>query len=158
MKWLYSLIIFMVFTGGVAAGHQWRDQSARLEQLQYEKEYNAALAQAQQQARQREQSLQRQLELLSDQTQQQLDEVITLERAVADNRVRELVQQYAAGNRTGTDSPTANGCQTERTRARMLAELLTELNELATIFAAEADRNKIAGKACEAAYVAVSIK
>jgi len=149
MKWLYSLIIFMVFTGGVAAGHQWRDQSARLEQLQYEKE---------QQARQREQSLQRQLELLSDQTQQQLDEVITLERAVADNRVRELVQQYAAGNRTGTHSPTANGCQTERTRARMLAELLTELNELATVFAAEADRNKIAGKACEAAYVAVSIK
>jgi len=155
MKSLYVLIILAVFSGGIAAGYQWRDQAAHLEQIQRESHYNAALAQAQHHARQREQSLQKHMELVTHDAQKQVDEVISLERAAADSRVRELAHTYAAGSRTGTDSSTASGCHAERKRAALLAELLTELDELSAVFATQADRNRISGKACEAAYMAL---
>jgi len=74
-----------------------------------------------------------------------------MERAAADSRVRELTARYAAGSNR-SHSPTADRCQTERTRAAVLAELLEELDELAAVFASEADRRSIAGLACEKAY------
>jgi len=156
MKSVYVLIILAAFIGGAAAGYQWRNQRAYLEQVQREKDYTTALAQAQHQARQREHLLQKEMDVLTHDAQKQLDAVIHLERAAADSRVRELAQQYAAGYRTGNTSTATSGCHAERKRAGMLAELLTELDELAAVFATEADRNRISGKACEAAYAAIS--
>jgi len=155
MKSLYLLIIFFVFSSGITVGYQWRNQRAYLEKIQYEKDYNAAFMRATQQAREREQSLQKQMDVLTDETQQQLAEITALERAAADSRVRELAKTYAASHQTGADSSVTAHCQTERHRAAVLADLLAELDQLAEQFAATADRNRITGKACEAAYTAI---
>jgi len=133
-------------------GWQLRAITAARDVLNIQAEYAQQRAAAQQQARQREHVLQQKIEEIQHETQQQLAEIAVMERVAADNRVRELVQQYAAGNRTGTDSISSDRCQTERTRAAVLAELLGELDELAAVFAFEADRRRVAGLACEKAY------
>jgi len=56
-----------------------------------------------------------------------LAEISAIERAAADNRMRELTAEYAASAKR-SHSPVANGCQTERQRAAVLAELLVELS------------------------------
>jgi len=139
------------FTGGWQA-REWRAQRV-LAQIQTD--YAQQLVAAQQQARQREQVLQQQMEVLQHETQQQLAEITALERTAADSRVRELAKTYAVGHRTGADSAAATHCQTERNRAAMLAELFAELDQLAAVFAATADRNRIRGLACEKAYTAL---
>jgi len=156
VKSVYSVIILIILSSGAAIGYQWRDQQAKLDNIQRERDYQSALIEAAQRAKQREQLLQNQMELLSNEAQQQLDEVITAERAAADSRVRELAKNYAAGGAAAKHSSVADGCQTERKRAAVLAELLAELNDLATVFATEADRNRISGLACEQAYLLIS--
>jgi len=76
------------------------------------------------------------------------------ERTAVDNRLRELAQEYARHRPAGTNPTPAASCETERTRAAVLADLLGEADQLAQQFATEADRNRLAGKACESAYEA----
>jgi len=45
-----------------------------------------------------------------------------------------------------------NHCQAADAAIRMFAELLGALDETAEVYAAEADRRRIAGLACEASY------
>jgi len=135
-----------------AGGWQGRSHLAQHEQTQIHAIHLQQQAAAQQQARQREQVLQQKMEVLQHETQQQLAEISALERAAADSRVRELAKTYAAGHRTASDSAVAAHCPAERKRARVLAELFAELDQLAAVFATEADRNRIRGLACENAY------
>jgi len=128
VKFVYSLIIFLILSSGAAIGYQWRDQQAKLENIQRERDYQAAFIQATQQAKQREQLLHNQMALLTDEAQKQLDDVITAERAAADSRVRELAKEYAAGGAAGKYSSITDNCQTERQRAAVLAELLADLS------------------------------
>jgi len=151
MKYALTLALVAV---SVAGGWQLRAITAARDLLNIQAEYAQNLAAAQQQASQREHVLQRKIEEIQHETQQQLADIIAIERVAADSRVRELAQQYAAGANY-SHSPTADRCQAERTRAAVLAELLGELDELAAVFASEADRRSIAGLACEKAYKAV---
>jgi len=146
------MVAIALLTASFYGGWQLRALKAQRDGLHMQAEYAQQRAAAQQQARQREHVLQQKMEEIQHETQQQLAEITIIERAAADSRVRELAKQYAAGNRTGTDSTSSDRCQTERTRAAVLAELLGELDELAAVFASEADRRRIAGLACEKAY------
>gem|GEM_PF-136248 len=136
-----SIVAIVLLTACFYGGWQLRDVSAQSEQAQIQADRAQQLAAAQQQARQREQVLQQQMEVLQHETQQQLAEISALERTAADNRVRELSAKYAAGSNR-SHSPAPSDCQTERQRAAVLAELLAELDQLATVFATEADRNR----------------
>jgi len=142
----------VLLTASFTGGWQLRAIQAQRDLLTIQADYAQQQTAAQQQARQREQHLQQQMEVLQHETQQKLVEITALERAAADSRVRELAQNYATGHRTGADSSAATHCQTERNRARVLAELFAELDQLAAVFATEADRNRIRGLACEKAY------
>lgn len=54
--------------------------------------------------------------------------------------------------RVGADTGTAAECEAARAASGVLAQLLGEADELAGIFAESADRSRIAGSVCEAAY------
>lgn len=54
--------------------------------------------------------------------------------------------------RISADTGTAAECEAARAASGVLAELLGEADELAGIFAESADRSRIAGSVCEAAY------
>jgi len=149
----YALILVLTAAAFIA-GWQLRDGQAQRAMTHIQAIHLQQQAAAQQRARQREQVLQQKMEVLQHETQQQLAEISAIERTAADNRVRQLVAEYAAGAKR-SHSPVADGCQTERTRATVLAELLAELDQLAHQFAATADRNRISGLACEKAYKTV---
>jgi len=136
----------------------WKIQSWRLE-AQIAALHNAhaqALAAAEQTARAIEHQRLQDLERLSDETEQKLAAVVVAERAAADERVRSVSARYAARARsTPADTAVTRQCEASDAAARVLAELLGELDELAQGYAREADRSRIAGLACEAAFDAV---
>ena len=65
-------------------------------------------------------------------------------------RMRERLDDISG--RVGADTGTAAECEAARKASGVLAQLLGEADELAGIFAESADRSRIAGRACEAAY------
>jgi len=143
---LLSLAFLAVFLTGAAIGFKWRDNTAKLHESREQQRYTAALNDALDKARRQEQTLYAQMEALSRDTEKQLEAVAAAERAAFDSRLRDLAQQYAH-RPARTNPPTAANCQTERTRAAVLAELLGEADQLAEQFATEADRNRLAGLA-----------
>jgi len=149
-----SLAFLAVFSIGAALGYKWRDNTAKLAESQQAQRYTQALNEALDRARRQEQSLYAQMEALTRDTEKQLEAVAAAERAAFDSRLRDLAQQYAH-RPARTNPPTAANCQTERTRAAVLAELLGEADQLAEQFATEADQRRLAGLACERAYEAV---
>jgi len=149
------LVAIVLLTTSFCGGWQLRAIQAQRDVLAMQAKQARQLAAAQQRARQREQVLQQKMQVLQHETERQLAEIRDIERAAADSRVRKLAQNYAAGHRTSADSSAPTHCQTERNRAAVLADLFAELDELAQQFAATADRNRITGKACEAAYTAI---
>jgi len=148
-----SLAFLALFLTGATIGYKWRDNTAKLHESREQQRYTAALNEALERARQQEQSLYAQMEALTRDTEKQLQDLATAERAAADSRLRELAQQYAHRPARANPAPAAS-CETERTRAAVLADLLGEADQLAQQFATEADRNRLAGKACENAYEA----
>lgn len=116
-------------------------------------EYMIAVAHAEGRARQIEHELTQQMEIRDRETQEQLEQVALAERRAADERVRQSAQEYAARYRRDTALASAAAeRQAADTAIRMFAELLSQTDDLAGIYAAEADRRRIAGLACEAAY------
>lgn len=65
-------------------------------------------------------------------------------------RMREKLDDISG--RVGADTATAAECEAARAASGLLAQLLGEADELAGIFAESADRSRIAGSVCEAAY------
>lgn len=116
-------------------------------------EYMIAVAHAEGRARQIEHELTQQMEIRDRETQEQLEQVALAERRAADERVRQSAQEYAARYRRDTALASAAAeRQAADTAIRMFAELLSQTDDLAGIYAAEADRRRVAGLACEAAY------
>jgi len=150
-----SVVFALLFTLGAALGYKWRDNTAKLAESQQAQRYTQALNEALDRARRQEQSLYTQMEALSRDAEKQLQDLAASERAAADNRLRDLAAQYARRSPARTNPPAAASCEAERTRARVLAQLLGEADQLAEHFATEADRNRLAGLACERAYEAV---
>jgi len=146
----YALILTVIALS-FAGGWQVRAIQAQRDVAQLQNDYTEQRAATQQQARQREQVLQQEIETIQHDTQHQLAEITAFERTAADHRVRELTARYAAGSNR-SHSPVTDRCPAERARTNVLAELLTELDQLAQQFAVTADRNRISGLACEKAY------
>lgn len=116
-------------------------------------EYMIAVAHAEGRARQIEHELTQQMEIRDRETLEQLEQVAIAERRAADERVRQSAQEYAARYRRDTALASAAAeRQAADTAIRMFAELLSQTDDLAGIYAAEADRRRVAGFACEAAY------
>lgn len=116
-------------------------------------EYMIAVAHAEGRARQIEHELTQQMEVRDRETLEQLEQVALAERRAADERVRQSAQEYAARYRRDTALASAAAeRQAADTAIRMFAELLSQTDDLAGVYAAEADRRRIAGLACEAAY------
>ena len=119
-------------------------------------EYMIAVAHAEGRARQIEHKLTQKMEARDRETLEQLEQVAIAERRAADERVRQSAQEYAARYRRDTALASATAeRQAADTAIRMFAELLGQADDLAGIYAAEADRRRVAGLACEAAYTDV---
>jgi len=148
-----SLAFLAAFLTGAALGYKWRDNTARLAASEEQQRYTQALNQALEKARQQEQSLYAQMEALTRDAEKQLEDLALAERTAFDNRLQALAKQYA-NSPIRTNPATAASCQAERTRATVLANLLSEADQLAQGFAREADQQRVAGLACESAYEA----
>lgn len=121
---------------------------------QAQAEYMIAVVHAEGRARQIEHELIEEMEARDRETLEQLEQLAIAERRAADERVRKSAQEYAARYRR--DTALANAAaerQAADTAIRMFAELLGGLDEAAEVYAAEADRRRVAGLTCEAAYV-----
>ncbi|TGV10784.1 DUF2514 family protein [Alcaligenaceae bacterium 429] len=104
-------------------------------------------------ARQIEHELTEAMEIRDRETQEQLEQIAITERSTADQRVRDAAKEYAARYRRDVALATAAAeREAADTAIRMFTELLGELDGLAEIYAAEADRRRVAGLACEASY------
>ncbi|OSZ41372.1 hypothetical protein BVZ31_17945 [Alcaligenes faecalis] len=117
-------------------------------------EYMIAVAHAEGRARQIEHELTEKMEARDSDTQEKLAQIALAERRAADERVRQSAEEYAARYRR--DAALASAAaerQAADTAIRMFTELLGGLDERAEVYAAEADRRRIAGLACESAYM-----
>lgn len=130
---------------------------------QYKKGYNQAqaeymisVAHAEGRARQIEHELTEEMEARDRDTQEKLAQIALAERRAADERVRQSAQEYAARYRRDTALASASAeRQAADTAIRMFAELLSQTDDLAEVYAAEADRRRVAGVACQAAYTEI---
>jgi len=141
-----------------AFGGAWKIQGWRYETriAALHSAHAQALAAAEQTARAIEHQRQQDLERLSDETEQKLAAVVVAERAAADERVRNVAARYAQRQReTAERAAPAAICTPSDAAARVLADLLGELDELAQVYAREADRSRVAGLACEAGFDAL---
>ncbi len=115
---------------------------------QAQAEYMIAVAHAEGRARQIEHELTKEMEVRDRDAQEKLAQITIAER------VRKSAEEYAARYRRDTALASAAAeRQAADTTIRMFAELLGEIDEMAEVYAAEADRRRVAGLACEAAYV-----
>src|SRR5690554_2586051 len=145
--------------GGFLVG--WQTQSWRMSgQLESEQARHAAYVARQQAASaevitsilERERTLLDQIEEISahgERVKQDLDRQLADSDAVARRLQRQLSD---LSGRIGADTGTAAECEAARKASGVLAELLGEADELAGAFAESADRNRVAGEACEAVY------
>jgi len=141
-----------------ACGWAVRDHFVQRERAQHDAARAQALADAMRNARAIEQTLTARMETLQHETEQKLVDVAAAERRAADERVRGIAAAYAARHRAAAaDAAAARQCAAAAPAADVLAELLGDLDELAQGYAAEADRRRIAGLACESAYDGVRI-
>ena len=112
-----------------------------------------AVAHVEDRARQIEHELTEEMEARDRDTQEKLTQIATAERRAADERVRKSAEEYAARYRRDTALASAAAeRQAADTAIRMFAELLGGLDEMAEIYAAEADRRRVTGLACESIY------
>lgn len=120
---------------------------------QAQAEYMIAVAHAEGRARQIEHELTEEMEARDRETQEKLTQIAIAERRAADERVRKSAEEYAARYRRDTEIASAAA---ERQAAdiaiRMFAELLSQSDDLAGVYASTADRARVAGLACERAY------
>ncbi len=123
---------------------------------QAQAEYMIAVAHAEGRARQIEHELTQEVEARNRDTQEKLAQIAIVERRAADERVRKSAEAYAARYRRDTALASAAAeRQAADTAIRMFAELLSQIDDLAGVYAAEADRRRVVGLACESAYANV---
>ncbi len=118
-------------------------------------EARAEVSAAQQQARDEERRRITEQEKLKDEADQELAAAVERERRAGDVRVRQAVADYARRHRPAGDPSAAQSGAAADDPIGVLAVVLGELDDLAGIYAAQADRARIAGLTCERAYRAV---
>lgn len=152
---LVALLLFLAAAGG------WREGRARLDAAwqsrwdEHEKQDLQAAAAFEARERAEEQRRQQSINKVIEDGQRKIDQVHADASAAADQRVRDAAAKYAgrvAAAEAGRDSCTAAASQAAVQHARVLAELLGEIDRLAGIYAEAADESRVRGLACEAAY------
>jgi len=145
--------VALLAVGAFLAGYNARSDRAGRDLARAHARHAAELNQALESVRAIEQRRIADLETLRHDTQTRLDAVAADARRAADERVRDSAAQYAARQRAAAaDSAVARQCEATAVAADVLAELLGELDVLAEVYAADADRRRIAGRACEAGW------
>lgn len=119
-------------------------------------EYSQRAERAQAEARATEQARVAAIEVIRNEADKELAEAVGRERAAADIRVRSAADEYAARYRAAASRATAAAeRQAADSAIRMFAELLGQSDDLAGIYAAAADRARVAGLTCERVYDAI---
>lgn len=143
-----------LIVGWIWNGALWGERYAELERdhAQHLAEQQAASADVISRTLARERDLHKQFE---EHEKNAREEKQALARDLADSnavarRMREKLDDISG--RVVADTSAAAECQAARSAAGVLAELLGEADQLAGAFAKSADRSRIAGRACEAAY------
>jgi len=153
MNRFVAIAAVLLATGAFLAGYNARSHRAERELAHVYERHAATLNEALTEVRAIEQRRIHDLEQLHHDTQTRLDAITAAERRAADERVRDIAAQYAARHRDSADDPAPAGqCEAAANAAGVLAVLLGELDGLAERYAADADRRRIAGTACEAAW------
>lgn len=155
--WPYVVALAAGLTiGWIWNGALWGERYAQLERdhAQHLAAQQAASADVISRTLLRERDLHNQLEEYEQNAQAEKER---LARDLADSnavarRMRERLDDIS--RRIGADTGTAAECEAARATSGVLAQLLGEADELAGIFAESADRSRIAGSVCEAAYEA----
>lgn len=130
-----------------------RVASAQRDHAQTVAEYSNRAERAQAHARATEQARAAAIEEIQNEADQELAAAISRERAAADVRVRSAADEYATRYRRAAGRAAAAAEREAADAAiRMFAELLSQSDDLAGIYASAADRARIAGLACERAY------
>lgn len=137
----------LALCGAFAAGMHY-------EGTQWESKWHERDAQEIALARDTETKWQQRIEEIRNESKQTLEDIVQRERAAADGRLRSAVK---AAKQRAVASPSAT-CGSQTAAVEVFAELLTGADELAEKFAAEADRARASGLACEAAYDAIANK
>lgn len=152
---LVALLLFLAAAGG------WREGRARLDAAwqsrwdEHEKQDLQAAAAFEARERAEEQRRQQSINKVIEDGQRKIDQVHADASAAADQRVRDAAAKYAgrvAAAEAGRDSCTAAAGQAAAQHARVLADMLGEIDRLAGIYAEAADESRVRGLACEAAY------
>ena len=151
---LVAVLLAGLIIGWIWNGALWGERYAQLERdhAQHLADQQAASADVISRTLLRERDLHNQLE---EHEQNAQEEKQALARDLADSnavarRMRERLDDISG--RVGADTGTAAECEAARSTAGVLAGMLAEIDELAGIFAESADRSRIAGSVCEAAY------
>lgn len=163
MAWLLSnwkpllcaLMLFLAAAGGWHEGRARLDAEWRSRWDKHEKQDLQAAAAFEARERAEEQRRQQSINKVIEDGQRKIDQVRADASAAADQRVRDAAAKYAsrvAAAEAGRDSCTAAASQAATQRARVLAELLGEVDRLAGVYAEAADESRVRGLACEAAY------
>lgn len=109
--------------------------------------------QAEARYRRQEQAWREKFEEQENATQEKLASLAADERRAADLRVRDTANSVAAHYRKAAERASASAeREAASTAVSMFAELLSQFDDAAGIYAAQADRARVAGLACEAAY------
>jgi hypothetical protein len=170
MNWrAVSFVLVATLAGGACVANRAYESGQRAEREKWQQRWSErdaadATAVARQQAANRAEEQRRQQEIarITQNAQQQINAARAdadsaaaagnrLQQTVADLQ-RRLRQRGASGN-----TATAGACEAERAAADMFAELFRESDATAGAYAAEADRRRIEGLACEQSYEALRI-
>lgn len=163
MAWLLSnwksllcaLLLFLAAAGGWHEGRARLDAQWQARWDEHEKQDQQAAAAFETRERATEQRYQQNLSKVLEDGQRNIDQIRANASAAADQRLRDAGIQYAnriAAAEAGRDSCTAAASQAAAKHARVLAELLGEVDRLAGVYAEAADESRVRGLACESAY------
>lgn len=157
VKPLFIVLMIVIAASFGALVQGWRYDAKisnlKAEQARESQRHAQDLAQAQNATLVAERELSDTLEQIANETLTQIEAVRAFERDIYDGRVRDLARQYAASYRAH-DAATTAAIEREAASAAitMFAGLLGELEELAGVYAVQADERRVAGLACEASY------
>ncbi|MBG6289542.1 DUF2514 family protein [Pseudomonas nitroreducens] len=152
---LCALALFLAAAGGWHEGRARMDATWQARWDQHAKADQQAAADFEARERATEQRRQQSINKVIEDGQRNIDQVRAIADAAADQRVRDAAAKYAdrvAAAEAGRDSCTAAASKAAANQARVLADLLGEVDRLAGVYAEEADESRVRGLACEAAY------
>lgn len=146
------LIALAILAASTAAGYRAGANAVRLDWERAERKHAQAALERERAYRATEARLTEQMEAIQNDERQKLVELADVLSGVAFERDSLQTALERHRQRAGQDSAAAGSCAPAVAAGELYAQLLAELQELAGDYAQAADRSRLAGSACEAAY------